>query len=53
MDLLVSLERKYPNDMELGENVRILVRKLLKIKSNDIQDQQLTGQINIFGEVKK
>lgn len=50
---LIRLFRENPNDQELGRNVRMLVWKMLEKRSKEIDDQNLPGQLNIFGEVKK
>jgi len=50
---LIRLFRENPNDQELGKNVRMLVWKMIEKRSKEIQDENLPGQLNIFGEIKK
>lgn len=50
---LIRLFRENPNDQELGRNVRMLVWKMIEKRSKEIDDQNLPGQLNIFGEIKK
>lgn len=52
-ELLIKLERETPNNQELGDKVRKLVWNTKKRQSESLADKQLSGQINIFGEVKK
>ena len=52
-ELLIKLERETPNNQELGDKVRKLVWNTKKQQSKELNDEQLPGQINIFGEVKK
>lgn len=52
-ELLIKLERETPNNQELGDKVRKLVWNMKKRQSESLADEQLPGQINIFGEVKK
>lgn len=50
---LINLHREYPNNQEFGEKVRHLIWKMMEERSKQIDDENLPGQINIFGEVKK
>jgi hypothetical protein len=50
---LIRLHKKYPNNMELGNQVRSLIWKMMEERSKKISDENLPGQINIFGEIKK
>jgi hypothetical protein len=52
-ELLIKLERETPNNQEFGDKVRKLVWNTKKRQSESLADEQLPGQINIFGEVKK
>lgn len=52
-ELLIKLERETPNNQELGDKVRKLIWNMKKQQSESLADEQLPGQINIFGEVKK
>lgn len=50
---LIRLHKKYPNNMEFGNQVRSLIWKMMEERSKKISDENLPGQINIFGEIKK
>lgn len=50
---LIRLHRKYSNNMIFGEEVRSLIWKMMEERSKKIDDENLPGQINIFGEIKK
>lgn len=52
-DVLIRLHREFPNNMEFGKKVRELVWQMMEKRSKEIRDEDLPGQINIFGEVKK
>lgn len=52
-DVLIRLHREFPNNMEFGKKVRELVWQMMEKRSKEIRDEDLSGQINIFGEVKK
>ena len=52
-EILYLLEKDHPNDMEFGKKVRSLVNKMKEAQSREVNQEQLKGQINIFGEVKK
>lgn len=51
--LLINLHRKYSNNQEFGEKVRQIVWQMMEERSQQIDDENIPGQINIFGEVKK
>lgn len=50
---LIRLFREYPNDSELGMNVRKMVWKMVEKRRKEIHDQNLPGQLNMFGETEK
>ena len=52
-EIIYTLEKENPNSMDLGNAVRNLVWKMKKAQSNEVNDENLKGQINIFGEVKQ
>lgn len=52
-EIIYTLEKENPNSMDLGNAVRNLVWKMKKTQSNEVNDENLKGQINIFGEVKQ
>jgi len=52
-EIIYTLEKENPNSMDLGNAVRNLVWKMKKVQSNEVNDENLKGQINIFGEVKQ
>ena len=52
-EILYKIERENPNNMELGNSIRNLVRSMKELQSKEVNNEQLSGQINIFGEVKK
>ena len=47
-ELIYLLERENPNNMEFGEKVRHLVWNMRKTQSQEIADEQLPGQIDMF-----
>jgi len=52
-EILYLLEKENPNDMELGKHVRSLVKEMKEAQSREVNQEQLKGQINIFGEIKE
>ena len=52
-EILYKIERENPNNMDLGNSIRNLVRSMKELQSKEVNNEQLSGQINIFGEVKK
>jgi hypothetical protein len=47
-ELIYLLEKENPNNMTLGQKVRELVWKMKKAQSQEIADEQLSGQIDMF-----
>lgn len=45
---LITMHRLYPNNMELGTQVRRLVWSWLEEQSKAIKDEQLPGQLDMF-----
>ncbi len=52
-EILYKLEGENPNNMAFGACIRELIRSMKDAQSQKVNDEQLPGQINIFGEVKK
>lgn len=52
-EIIYTLEKENPNNMDLGNAIRNLVWKMKKAQSKEVNDENLKGQINIFGEVKQ
>lgn len=46
--LLITLHRQYPNDMEFGGKIRSILWKMMEEQSRSIKEEQLPGQLNIF-----
>ena len=47
-EILYLLERETPNNMDLGNKVRSLVWEMKKAQSQEIADEQLPGQLDMF-----
>jgi hypothetical protein len=47
-EILYLLERETPNNMDLGNKVRSLVWEMKKVQSQEIADEQLPGQLDMF-----
>jgi len=51
-EILYQLEKENPNNMELGSAVRSLVWAMKKAQSQEIADEQIDGQLDMFIESK-
>jgi len=49
-EIIYSLERENPNNMELGTKVRALVWKMKEAQSSELAKEQLDGQLDMFPE---
>ena len=47
-EIIYLLERENPNNMDLGTKVRSLVWKMKNDQSQEIADEQLPGQLDLF-----
>jgi len=47
-EILYLLEKENPNNMDLGNEVRSLVWKMKEAQSQEIADEQLPGQLDMF-----
>lgn len=47
-EILYLLEKENPNNMDLGNKVRSLVWKMKESQSQEIADEQLPGQLDMF-----
>tara|TARA_B110000503_G_scaffold122702_1_gene187564 strand:- start:53 stop:220 length:168 start_codon:yes stop_codon:yes gene_type:complete len=47
-EILYSLERENPNNMDLGAAVRTLIYKMKQTQSEEIAKEQLSGQLDMF-----
>lgn len=46
--LLYLLEKENPNNMDLGNKVRLLVWKMKEEQSKALAEEQLPGQLDMF-----
>lgn len=49
-DIIYTLEKENPNNMELGSAVRSLVWKMKETQSKEIAKDQLPGQLDMFSK---
>tara|TARA_B110000259_G_scaffold54937_1_gene64685 strand:+ start:10519 stop:10704 length:186 start_codon:yes stop_codon:yes gene_type:complete len=47
-EIIYSLERENPNNMDLGAAVRTLINNMKQTQSQEIAKEQLTGQLDLF-----
>ena len=47
-EILYSLERENPNNMDLGAAVRTLINNMKQTQSQEIAKEQLPGQLDLF-----
>ena len=47
-ELLYSLEKEYPNNMEFGNKVRLLIWQMKEEQSKKLAEEQLPGQLDMF-----
>lgn len=47
-EIIYKLERETPNNQELGDAIRKLVWEMKKAQSQEIADEQLPGQLDMF-----
>jgi hypothetical protein len=47
-EIIYLLERENPNNMDLGTKVRSLVWEMKEAQSQEIANEQLPGQLDLF-----